>query len=506
MTVQTASKKKVLVVGAGVSGLASAIRLQQQGFSVEIYEKNERAGGRMGVVEFDGFQFDLGPTILMMPQMYRDVFEFCGRNPDDYFQMVQLDPIYRVYFADGSVHEATSELTRLVAELERISEKDAQGYLRYLGDIYERYLLAKDHFIGRGFRTWSDLLNPTTLSAGLKLKTFNNAYAMISEYVESEKLRELLSFQTLYIGVSPYNGPSIYTIIPMVELIYGVWFIKGGMRGYVTALERLFTELGGVIHLKAPVETIVMDGRKATGLMVQGQFQPADIVLSTADFPYAMKQLLPSDFRQGRYRPSQVEKYEYACSCFMQYIALDSRDFPGLNVHNLAFAEDFSGNIADIFDGRFPKDPSVYVYAPALLDESLAPQGQLGLYVLTPVPNLKDGPAIDWKDEAAIATYRAKAYEKIRRMLPLQDFERHIIREKVYTPLDFEMDFNAFFGATFGLRPTLMQSNSFRPQPKAVRYDNLYFAGSSNHPGAGVPIVLMSAQIAAQEVLRDQVP
>ncbi len=506
MTTQTMSKKKVLVVGAGVSGLASAIRLQQQGFSVEIYEKNERAGGRMGVVEFDGFQFDLGPTILMMPQMYKEVFEFCGRNPDDYFQMVQLDPIYKVFFADGSVHEATSELTRLVAELEAISEKDAQGYLRYLGDIYERYLLAKDHFIGRGFRTWSDLINPTTLSAGLRLKTFNNAYAMIAEYVESEKLRELLSFQTLYIGVSPYNGPSIYTIIPMIELIYGVWFVKGGMRGYVQALERLFSELGGVIHFNSPVEKIVMEGRQATGLLVNGQLQPADMVLSTADFPYAMKQLLPADFRQGRYRPSQVDQYEYACSCFMQYIALDCRDFPGLNVHNLSFAEDFSGNITDIFAGRFPQDPSVYVYAPALLDESLAPAGQLGLYVLTPVPNLKDGPAIDWTDAAALATYRAKAYEKIRRIKPLENFERHIIREKTYTPLDFKMDFNAFFGATFGLRPTLLQSNSFRPQPKAMRYDNLYFAGSSNHPGAGVPIVLMSAQIAVQEILRDQQP
>jgi len=506
VTTQTMSKKKVLVVGAGVSGLASAIRLQQQGFSVEIYEKNERAGGRMGVVEFDGFQFDLGPTILMMPQMYKEVFEFCGRNPDDYFQMVQLDPIYKVFFADGSVHEATSELTRLVAELEAISEKDAQGYLRYLGDIYERYLLAKDHFIGRGFRTWSDLINPTTLSAGLRLKTFNNAYAMIAEYVESEKLRELLSFQTLYIGVSPYNGPSIYTIIPMIELIYGVWFVKGGMRGYVQALERLFSELGGVIHFNSPVEKIVMEGRQATGLLVNGQLQPADMVLSTADFPYAMKQLLPADFRQGRYRPSQVDQYEYACSCFMQYIALDCRDFPGLNVHNLSFAEDFSGNITDIFAGRFPQDPSVYVYAPALLDESLAPAGQLGLYVLTPVPNLKDGPAIDWTDAAALATYRAKAYEKIRRIKPLENFERHIIREKTYTPLDFKMDFNAFFGATFGLRPTLLQSNSFRPQPKAMRYDNLYFAGSSNHPGAGVPIVLMSAQIAVQEILRDQQP
>jgi phytoene dehydrogenase-like protein len=188
----------------------------------------------------------------------------------------------------------------------------------------------------------------------------------------------------------------------------------------------------------------------------------------------------------------------------MQYIVLDSRDFPGLHVHNLSFARDFRGNIEDIFAGRFPEDPSIYVYAPALLDESLASPGRLGLYVLTPVPNLKDGRAIDWHDARALETYRQRAFEKIRAIRPLADFERHIIAEKIYTPEDFAQDFNACFGATFGLRPTLLQSNNFRPQPKATRYDNLYFAGSSNHPGAGVPIVLMSAQIAVAEILRDE--
>jgi phytoene desaturase len=254
--------QKIVVIGAGISGLTSAVRLRHLGYDVEIYEKNPRAGGRMGLIELAGCQFDLGPTILMMPQIYREVFEFCGRNPDDYFTMSKLDPIYQVYFGDGSEHAATSELTRLIAELERVSEKDAHGYLRYIGDVYERYLVARDSFITRGFRSAGDVLNPATIRAALKLKTFNNAYAMIAGYVEDEKLRELLSFQTLYIGISPYNGPSIYTIIPMIELIYGVWFIMGGMRQYVTALERLFGELGGTIHFEAPVERIVLEGRR----------------------------------------------------------------------------------------------------------------------------------------------------------------------------------------------------------------------------------------------------
>jgi len=247
------SKKKVIVIGAGVSGLASAVRLLKEGFDVELYEKNSTIGGRMGVVSGNGFSFDLGPTILMMPQIFKEVFTYCGRNPDDYIKMQRLDPIYKVYFEDGTTHEASSELSSLVTTLESVGEEEAQGYLAYLSDVYKRYLVAKEFFIDRSFRRPFDFYNPKTLSAGLRLKTFDNAYDSVGKFVKNEKLRELLSFQTLYIGISPFNGPSIYTIIPMIELVYGVWFLKGGMRSMALAMERLFLEMGGKLFLNAPV-------------------------------------------------------------------------------------------------------------------------------------------------------------------------------------------------------------------------------------------------------------
>ncbi|URN84583.1 phytoene desaturase family protein [Acetobacterium wieringae] len=317
-----------------------------------------------------------------------------------------------------------------------------------------------------------------------------------------KKIKELLSFQTLYIGISPFNGPSIYTIIPMIELTYGVWFLKGGMRAMALAMEKLFLEMGGKLVLNAPVERINCDGNRVRSITVAGQEQTADAVVCSADFPYAMKALLPDNFKHKKYQPDKVEALDYSCSAYMLYLGLDKRDFPGLNVHNLVFSQNFKGNLDDIFAGRFPADPSIYVYAPALLDESLAPPGQLGLYVLVPVPNLKDGP-LDWNDQQVVAGYRQQAMDKIRQIKPLADFEAHIIFEKNYTPLDFRDDFNALFGATFGLRPTLLQSNYWRPQPKAMKYQNLYFTGSSAHPGAGVPIVLTSAKITVAEVVRD---
>ncbi|WP_026393376.1 phytoene desaturase family protein [Acetobacterium malicum] len=496
------SRKKIIVIGAGVSGLASAVRLLNEGFEVELYEKNRQVGGRMGVISGNGFTFDLGPTILMMPQIYEEVFSNCGRNPADYLEMERLDPIYKVYFGDGSTHEASSELSSLIKTLESVGETETQGYLAYLADVYKRYLVAKEHFIDRSFRKATDFYNPKTLLAGLRLRTFDNAFDSVGKFVKDEKLKELLSFQTLYIGISPFNGPSIYTIIPMIELTYGVWFLKGGMRAMALAMEKLFLEMGGKLFLDTAVERINIDGKMVRGVTVNGEEKTADGVVCSADFPYAMKALLPDDFKHKKYQPAKVAELDYSCSAYMLYLGLDKRDFPGLNVHNLVFSKDFKGNLDDIFAGRFPADPSIYVYAPALLDESLAPAGQLGLYVLVPVPNLKDG-SLPWEDEAAMAGYRRQALEKISQILPLKDFEQHIIFEKSYNPVDFRDDFNALFGATFGLRPTLLQSNYWRPQPKAMGYQNLYFTGSSAHPGAGVPIVLTSAKITVAEVMRD---
>ena len=494
--------KKVIIIGAGVSGLAAAARLSHAGFEVEILEKNSVPGGRMGLIQKDGFSFDLGPTIVMMPDVYREVFSFCGKNPDDYIPMRRLDPIYNVYFPDGEVHRASSELSDLIGTLERVGQDQTAGYLSYLADVYKRYLIAKDNFIEKTFDKPTDFYNPRTLAAGLKLKTFSTAYDSIGRFVDDERLKELLSFQTLYIGVSPYNGPSIYTIIPMIELIYGVFLIEGGMYSMARGMERLIREEGGEIRYGASVDEILIEEGRAVGVRVGEDRIPADFVISTADFPYAVDSLLPKGFRQGKYEKKNIRQKKYSCSCLLYYLGLDKKDFPGLTVHNLAFSGDFKGNLDDIFAGRFPADPSIYVYAPGKEIDGLAPDGCLGLYVLVPVPNRKDG-SIDWEDPAVLASYRKRVFDKVRQILPLNDFERHVISETVYTPLDFEKDFNAFFGATFGLRPTLTQSNHLRPQTRARKCKGLYFAGSSNHPGAGVPIVLTGAKITAEKVIED---
>ena len=492
--------KKVIIIGSGVAGLASAVRLQAQGFQVEIYEKEDKIGGKMNQIKNQGFTFDTGPTIAMMPAIYKQVFEAAGRNADDYITMEKLDPIYSIFYPDGQRVEVSTDLVDLTSYLEGISDEDSSGYLRYISETYDKYLIAKDHFIEKTFRKPTDFYNPKTLYNALKLKTFDSAYHSISKYIKDDKLKKLLSFQTLYIGISPYNGPSIYNIIPLIEMIYGVWFMKGGMYSLVEGMERLFKELGGQIHTSSQVDEILIKDKKALGIRIGEREIRSDLVLCNADFPYAMKNLIKDESNRKKYTDKKIDKMDYSCSCMMFYLGIDHK-LDQLDLHNILFSDDFDGNIEDIFEGRLPDDASMYFYCPSKLDESLAPKNQEVLYVLIPIPNLTHENIV-W-DEKTIKDYREKIFARIETLPDMKNFRDSIVCEKIYTPKDFENRFNAHNGATFGLSPTLLQSNYFRPQNKDRRIESLYFAGSSVHPGAGVPIVLTSAKLAVENILMD---
>lgn len=495
--------KKAIVIGAGVAGLASAIRLQHAGFNVEVYEKESMPGGKMHQIKKDGFTFDLGPSIVMMPALYREIFELAGRNPDDYIPMERIDPMYNVFFGNASEdrYQISSDLIQLIDEIEAISDKDAAGFMTYLNKIYQRFQIAKDHFIQRPFRHSWEFFTPKTLWNGLKLRTLGNADNFIKKYVKDERLRQMISFQTLYIGISPYNGPSLYTIIPMIEMLYGVWFIKGGMYTMAKSMEKLLLELGGTVHYNSPVEKVLIENEKATGIKLENLEINADYVVCNADFPYAMKNLIQDIKAKGKYTDEKIDRMKYSCSCFIMYLGMNKKYDEVSNVHNFFFSENLRETMDDIFKGKRLEDPAFYTYIGSKLDPSLAPEGKDGIYVLVPVSDLSTA-QYSWGDET-IAYYRNKVFEKLDEMDEFRGIKDQVISESYMTPLDFESKFNAYNGACFGLRPTLSQSNHLRPQSKAKKCENLYFTGSSTHPGAGVPIVLLSAKIATEELLKD---
>ena len=230
-------KEKVIIIGAGMGGLSAAIRLLLAGYQVEIYEKNQTPGGKMSQIQAQGYTFDVGPTIVMMPDLYRQPFELAGKNPDDYFRLKRLEPMYDAYFKDSPYrrYTITSDLVELMKMNEGLGQETALGFLKYLSEMYGRYQVAVESFITRPFRHAKDIYNPKMLREVLKLKTFDSAEAMMASFIPNKDLQQMMGFQTLYIGVSPKKGPSLYNMIPMIEILYGVWFIEGGMFAYARA-------------------------------------------------------------------------------------------------------------------------------------------------------------------------------------------------------------------------------------------------------------------------------
>lgn len=492
--------KTISIIGAGVGGLTSAIYLQNHGYQVTIYEKNSRPGGKMDIIEESGFKFDTGPTIVMMPDIYKKPFIDSGVDYKNYFKMKRINPFMDVVTHNKKI-ALSSDLVDLAKEFESYDESEMLGFLKYLTDIYSKYINAKNNFIYKSFRGPSDFYNIKTLWNAYKLKTFSSSFEAIQKNIKNTDLQYLMSFQTLYIGISPFSGPSIYNIIPMIELIYGVWFIKGGMFQYAKALEKRFIELGGKIVYNSTVEKIIVENNKhVSGLLINNTLKDCDAVVANADFPYTMTHLLDmDDNKKGEYQKKNIEKMDYSMSCFLLYLGLDN-NYDQLNLHTIKMANNFETNVYDIDNGILPDDPSFYIYNPSAIDNSFAPSGQSALYVLVPVSNLKENSS--WS-ENDIDKFTHKIIHKVETELNLDNLNEHIVFKKVHTPKTFETHYNSFYGATFGLKPTLKQSNYFRPHNKHAKIDNLYFAGASVHPGAGVPIVITSGELTAKEVMRD---
>lgn len=493
--------KKIGIIGGGLAGLASACRLQKAGYDVSVFEKNDTLGGRMNIIEGNGYKFDLGPTIVMMPDIYKSVFSDCGEDPSKYIPMFELKTLFDLYI-DNVLIKFPSSLNAIHSLLEEIEPNSASGFLEYLSVIYKRFIIARDHFITKSFRKPSDFYNLKTLKNGLKLRTFDSADNFISKYVKNDLIKKMLAFQTLYIGISPYQGPSLYSIIPMIEMVYGVWFIKGGMRSMADGMIELGKSLGVQYYTNENVEEILISDSNAYGFISNGVKNYFDIVLNTSDFPYAMNNLIKEKKHKGKYTPKKIDKMDYSCSGYLLYLGINKDLSDKVSTHNVIFSNDFEKNISDIFEGEFPEDPSIYVYVPSTVDSSLAPENKSCVYVLTPVPELKTGD-LDWQDEKVINNFRQSVIEKLKTIEDLEDIENHIEFETSITPLDFKNKFNAQFGSAFGLRPTLAQSNYYRPQAALRNISNLYFAGASNHPGAGVPIVLTSAELVVKEIIKD---
>lgn len=485
--------RRIVVVGAGVGGLAAAARLAHQGFDVQVFEKTQGPGGRCNRLQVDGFTWDLGPTIVLMPEVFEETFRAVGRRIEDYLTLLKCDPNYRVHFRDGSDVTFTSELCAMGRELERVEPGSYARYLAFLAQGRVQYRTSLDHLVGRNYAGLRDYLSPRVLARIFQVRAHRRMYGDVSRFFQDERLRAAMTFQTMYLGVSPYASPAVYGLLPFAELGVGIWFPKGGLYAIPQALERLAREEGVRFHYGAPVERILTDGGRTQGVRMEGgEVVEADAVLCNADLPYAYEKLLDPKATTLK----RKEKLRYTSSGYMLYLGMKRR-YPELMHHNVVFGRDYKGSFDDIFERfRVPEDPSFYVNAPTRTDASLAPEGKDALYVLVPVPH--QHPDLDWKVEGP--RVRAKFFARMAE-LGFPSLESDIEVERVFTPDDWAGTFNLARGSAFGLSQNFTQIGPFRPSNQDARVKNLFFVGASTQPGTGLPTVLISARLVTERLM-----
>lgn len=486
-------QQHIIIIGAGFGGLSAGIRLAAKGHRVEIFEKADQAGGKAYVIERNGFRFDAGPTVITAPFMFDDLWRVAGRRREDYFELRPCNPYYRIFNKDGRHFDYSGDEEAILREIARFNPDDVEGYRRFMASTQPIFQKGFLELADKPFLHFGDMLRITPDL--MRLQSYLSTYQFVSRFIRDEFLRRCFSFHPLFIGGNPFDASSIYAMVHYLEREWGIHYAVGGTGAIVAAMVRLFTELGGTLHLNSPVREIVIEGRRVVGVRLSdGIVRRADVVVSNADVAYTYSCLVAPHHRKI-YTDRRLRRKKYSMSLVVIYIGTRRRYNDGSLVrHNIIFGERYKGLLDDIFHHkRLADDFSLYVHIPSLDDPSFAPEGCEAFYVLSPVPHL--GAGIDWS--VAARPYRDAIVRFLEeRYMP--NLSRNIVVETMVDPRHFARQQNAFLGAAFSLQPILTQSAWFRPHNRSEEFENLYFVGAGTHPGAGLPGVLSSAIIAEQ--------
>jgi phytoene desaturase len=489
--------RRAIVIGAGFGGLAAAIRLQAAGLQVTLIEARPRPGGRAYQFKTTGFTFDMGPTLITAPDLLENLWHAAGQDLHKHITLTPLSPFYRIIFHDGRSFDYWGTTEQDEAEIARFEPRDIAGYRAFLAATQQIYQRAFVDLAAQPFLTPGDFLR--VLPELLRLKAQHSVYSFASRYFRDPHLRMVFSFHPLFIGGNPFRASSIYSIVPYLERKGGVHYAQGGMYALIEGLERLFRSLGGDIRYGTPVERILLHQQQVTGVrLADATSLPAPIVIANSDVATTYLHLLPQE-QQSQALNKRLQNYRYSMSCFLLYLGLN-RQYPQLRHHTIYMPQHYRQLIAHIFDGHgLPQDLALYLHAPTRTDPTLAPPGAESLYVLVPVPNLAHG--IDWQQTAPILREQILLF--LEHEAGLSGLADSIITEKIFTPLDFASQLRSHLGAAFSIEPTLLQSAYFRPHNRSSTIAGLYFVGAGTHPGAGIPGVLLSAELTSRLVLHD---
>lgn len=488
--------REVVVVGAGPGGLAASILLAAEGADVTVLERKDRVGGRTAAIEADGFRFDTGPTFFLYPRVLEEIFAAAGRDLHREVELIRLDPQYRIDFGGGVHLDATPDVETMEREIARISPDDAGAFRRFL-DVNRTKLEKFRPVLESPFDSVRDLFRPALLDALPHLAPWRSLDAELGRFFSDERVRLAFSFQSKYLGMSPFRCPSLFSILSFLEYEYGVYHPVGGCSAVMEAMARVARELGVDIRLDEPVEEILFDGRRATGVRTPRAGYRSDALVINADFARAMTRLVPDRLRR-RWSDRRISRAKFSCSTFMLYLGIDGfyQDLPHHTIH---VADDYRKNLDEIENRHvLSDDPSFYVQNACVTDPGLAPEGMSTLYVLVPVTHQHEN--VDWGHEEE--RFRAIALRQLEK-IGLTDVERRIRFEHRITPAGWDRSYEVHRGATFNLAHNFGQMLHLRPHNRYQDLDGVFLVGGGTHPGSGLPVIFESARISSDLLLEE---
>lgn len=489
--------KRVLAIGAGLGALSGALRLAKMGFEVTLFEKNETLGGKLNEKTLGPYRFDTGPSLLTMPFVIDELFEFCGFTRQDFLEFVPVEPICRYFYPDGATLDASVDIQKMKRAIAKLSPHDAAIYENFLAYAERLYKLTADVFLFSPIHELAAILQWRNLPTLLRLPQIDpwrTVHGAVTRFFTDPRLVQLFGRYATYNGSNPYRAPATLNVIPYVEYVLGSYYIRGGMYRLAEALRQLAQQLGVKIQTAARVEKILHDGRRVNGLQVNGEQIPADFVLCGQDVVVAHNELIDG-FERHR---AKLNRLEPSCSGLV-FLWGVKKQHAELAHHNIFFAADYQKEFAQIFAAKKPPDdPTIYVAVTSKSDPAHAPAGSENWFVLLNMPYLTAG--IDWQNETA----RVRETVLVKMHRHGLDLTNQIEAEFVISPEDFYKNYFSNRGSIYGISSNSRSTAFKRPANRSRELKGLYFAGGSTHPGGGIPLVLLSGKIAAELMAKEK--